>query len=95
MAKLIEGDISVAFQLVVFTDYDAYTSEEVMDQNGRCLFAAGSTTKFIGSLSFRTFSTRQIAFFGCGAANVGNAATTFCCSVSAISKLNTMTVESL
>ena len=63
--------------------------------NGSCLLAGGSPTDTIGCQNFRTFPTRQIAFFCGRAADAGNAVPTFCVCVPAISKLTTLTVESL
>ena len=68
------------------------TTTTSSDANGRCLFAAGSPTDTVGSQNFRTFSTRQIAFL---VADAGDATPTFSFSVPAISKLTTLTVESL
>ena len=71
-----------------------YRRPDGNDPNGSCLFAARSPTDTVGSQNFRTSSRRQIAFSG-GAADAGNVAPTFCFSVPAMSKLTTLTVESL
>ena len=62
------------------------------DPNGSCLFAAGSPTDTVGSENF-LYSPNCL--FGSRAADAGNATPTFGFSVPAISKLTTLTVESV
>ena len=66
-----------------------------VDPTESCLFAAGSPTDTVCSQIFLTFSTRQIAFLLAERPMPAMSRTTFCFSVPAISKLTTLTVESL